>query len=212
MEPPQILRVVLTGGPCAGKTTALARVHEHVESHGLKVYRVPEASTTLLAGGVEVKGAPLSHMVSFQRGIVRLQLALESAFYAFARTAGRRALLLCDRGVVDGAAYLPREAWEQLLADEGLDEIELRERRYTAVVHLVTAARGVEASYGTHSNAVRYEDALGARDVDERLQQAWRGHPRHCVIDTHPDFEAKMARIVRVVSELVGVPAEPRTK
>jgi hypothetical protein len=199
-------RIVLTGGPCAGKSTALARVHAHLEAHGLKVYRVPEAATLILSGGVEVKDAPLEYMLSFQRGIVRVQLALEAAFDGFARTAGARAVLLCDRGVMDGAAYLPGEAWAELLAGEGLDEADLCERRYTAVIHLVTAAHGVEDSYGTHTNAVRYEDVAGARDVDQRLQLVWRGHPRLRVIETHPDFEVKMRRVVAVASELVGVP------
>lgn len=206
MSASPIPRIVLTGGPCAGKSTALARVQAHLEAHGLKVYRVPEAATLLLSGGVVVKDAPLPYMMSFQRGIVRVQLALEDAFDGFARTAGQRAVLLCDRGVLDGAAYLPGKAWQELLAGEGLAEAELCERRYTAVIHLVTAAQGVEGSYGTHTNAVRYEDVAGARDVDRRLQLVWRRHPRLRVIEAHPDFEVKMRRVVAVASELAGVP------
>jgi thymidylate kinase len=206
MDAPTIPRIVLTGGPCAGKSSALARVHAHLEAHGLSVYRVPEASTLLLSGGIRVKDAPLAHMVSFQVGIVRVQLALESAFDTFARAAGRPAVLLCDRGVIDGAAYLPRASWEDLLRGEGLDEVELRERRYTAVVHLVTAAYGAEGAYGTLSNAVRYEDVEGARAVDLRLREAWRGHPRLCVIDNATDFEVKLRRVVAAVSHIVGVP------
>lgn len=211
MNPPAIDRIVLTGGPCAGKSTALVRVQQHLEMHGVKVYRVPEAATLLLGGGILVKDMPLSHMVSFQRGIIRIQLAMEEAFDHYAKTEGRKAVLLCDRGVVDGAAYLPRHVWEELLVEEGLDEVELRERRYTAVVHLVTAAHGLEDRYSTHSNVVRYEDASGARDVDERLRHAWLGHPRLCIIDTHPDFEIKLHRVVCAISDIVGVPM-PRSR
>src|SRR5262249_19051703 len=156
----------------------------------------------LLGGGIVVKEAPLSHLVTFQRGVVRVQMALEDAFTSFARTAGRPAVLLCDRGVLDGAAYLPDHAWHELLAAEGIDEAVLREGRYDAVVHLVTAAHGVEGSYDTQSNAVRYEDAAGAREVCDRLRRAWLGHPRLCVIDTHPDFEVKMHRVVCAVSDV----------
>lgn len=205
MIPPAISRIVLTGGPCAGKSTAIARLRAHLLAHDVEVYCVPEASTMLLDGGIRVKERPLEQMISFQRGIVRVQLALEDAFVTFARSVGRKAVLLCDRGVVDGAAYLPRQAWLDLLTSEGLDEVELRERRYDAVIHLVTAAHGVEGSYGTQGNATRYEDAVGARDVDDRLRNAWLGHPRLCIIGTHPDFEVKMTRVVRAVSDIVGV-------
>ena len=42
---PDIKRIVLTGGPCAGKTTALVRVIEHFNNLGFKVFCVPEVPT-----------------------------------------------------------------------------------------------------------------------------------------------------------------------
>src|SRR6478609_2552423 len=113
---PAIHRVVLTGGPCAGKSTALLRVGDWLSSSGLHVFRVPEASTLLLSGGIRVAGQPLAALRTFQRGIVEVQLALERAFFAFAKASGEPTVLLLDRGVPDGAAYLPQEAWADLLA------------------------------------------------------------------------------------------------
>lgn len=49
---------------------------------------------------------------------------------------------MCDRGTLDGAGYLPRALWERVLARLGIDELKLRDARYDAVLHLVTAARG----------------------------------------------------------------------
>lgn len=37
-----IKKIVLTGGPCAGKTTALVKVIEHFSSLGYKVFTIPE--------------------------------------------------------------------------------------------------------------------------------------------------------------------------
>ena len=37
-----IKKIVLTGGPCAGKTTGLVRIIEHFSSLGFKVFTVPE--------------------------------------------------------------------------------------------------------------------------------------------------------------------------
>jgi predicted ATPase len=206
MQPPVIHRIVLTGGPCAGKSTALHRIAGWLRACGIRVYHLPEASTLLLPGGIVVAGAPLEQMVTFQTGIVRVQLALEEAFGSFARAAGRHAVLLCDRGVVDGAAYLPAEGWSRVLLALGLSEGELRTSRYDVVVHMVTAALGAEAFYGTATNVVRYESLEEARQVDERLRQAWRWHPNQRVIDNASDFEGKLRRVVSVVCEVVGVP------
>ena len=46
-----IKRIVLTGGPCAGKTTALVRIIEHFSNLGFKVFTVPEVPTMYSQGG-----------------------------------------------------------------------------------------------------------------------------------------------------------------
>lgn len=42
-----IKKIVLTGGPCAGKTTALVRIIEHFSGLGYKVFTIPEVPTCL---------------------------------------------------------------------------------------------------------------------------------------------------------------------
>jgi predicted ATPase len=46
-----IVRVLMTGGPCAGKTTAIADVKADLTQLGYKVLVVPEAATLLMKGG-----------------------------------------------------------------------------------------------------------------------------------------------------------------
>jgi predicted ATPase len=209
MQPPTIHRIVLTGGPCAGKSTALAHVTDYLAATGLQVCRVPEASTILLSGGAEVAGATPEQWLTFQRGILRVSMALEDAFMALAHRSGRKCVLMCDRGAMDGLGYLGEELWRRLLDETGFEEPSLREHRYNAVIHMVTAAIGAESCYGTRSNAARYETLEEARGVDERLRHAWRGHPRLRIIDNSSDFRGKLHRVLCAVCELVGLP-EPR--
>jgi predicted ATPase len=206
MQPPSIHRIVLTGGPCAGKSTALAHVTDYLVAAGFLVYRVPEASTMLLAGGAVVVGATTEQILTFQRSILRLTLSLEDAFMAIAHRSGRKCVLVCDRGAMDGSAYINEESWRRLLEEAGLEEPFLREHRYDAVIHLVTAAVGAEECYGTLTNAVRYETLEEARGVDERLRHAWRGHPNLRVIDNSTDFHGKLHRVLSAVCEVVGLP------
>ena len=46
-----IVRICLTGGPCAGKTTAIASIKQDLTQLGVKVLVVPEAATQLMKGG-----------------------------------------------------------------------------------------------------------------------------------------------------------------
>ena len=49
----RVYKLVLTGGPCAGKTTGQNRINDFFENLGWKVYRVPETANILLGGGVK---------------------------------------------------------------------------------------------------------------------------------------------------------------
>src|SRR5262245_52118086 len=158
MTPRHILRIVLTGGPCAGKSTALAHIQERLRSFGYRVFCSPEASTLLLGAGAVVAGVPLEQVKTSQRGTVRVSPARQGSLLALARGSSKPAVLICDRGAMDGAAYIPPAVWDELLREMGLGVVELRDQRYDAVIHLVTAAEGAEEFYGTQSNAVRYEN------------------------------------------------------
>ena len=70
--------------------------------------------------------------------------------------AKQEAVILTDRGLMDGSAYMKPECWQTLMDEKGWSEVTLRDRRYDAVIHLVTAANGAEEFYNL-GNAARYE-------------------------------------------------------
>jgi hypothetical protein len=47
-----------------------------------------------------------------------------------------------DRGLMDSLGYVGKEVWDRILESTGWSNIELRDNRYDAVIHLVTAADG----------------------------------------------------------------------
>ena len=113
-----IYRFVVTGGPCAGKTTCLSRMSNFLQDRGFNVYSVPEAATMLFANGASQFTADTDEetAVQFQIVLMRLQMALEDTFTALARAsaAKRPCVILCDRGTMDGSAYLSSEGWQQV--------------------------------------------------------------------------------------------------
>jgi CYTH domain-containing protein len=110
---------------------------------------------------------------------------------------------------MDVSAYLPRDSWAALLDEHGWTAVALRDKRYEAVIHLVTAAEGAEAFYTTENNAVRSETLAEARVLDQRVRDAWVGHPHFRVIVNAVDFAHKVHRVVAAVCQVAGVP-EPR--
>jgi thymidylate kinase len=51
-ENKNIVKIVLTGGPCAGKTTGMSWIQNAFTQMGYAVLFVPETATELISGGV----------------------------------------------------------------------------------------------------------------------------------------------------------------
>ncbi len=87
-----------------------------------------------------------------------MQMYLEDNFIQIAMASDQPTIILCDRGVMDGSAYTEETVWQAILDETGWSTMQLRDRRYEAVLHLVTAAKGAEEFYTNTDNEARYEN------------------------------------------------------
>jgi predicted ATPase len=187
-------RIVLTGGPGAGKTVISSAV---ADAEPARFARVPEAATQVydllqtrwdrldLAGRRDV-----------QRRIYRLQREQEDAL---ARAHPDKILLL-DRGTIDGAAYWP-EGPEDYWRDLGTTaEEELA--RYDAVVWLQTSAALGLYDHDS-SNPCRFEHPEAAIASGNLLKILWGGHPRVYEVAAYPELADKVVAVRAVLGRLV---------
>lgn len=209
-----IRRIVLTGGPCSGKTTGLARLCRMLADHGYKVLVSPESATKLIEAGMTPGELP---WIEFQEEIILDTLAQEERILSIAkryRDKGSKVIILCDRGVMDGEAYVGPEAFAELIGRLGYTHRELCDERYHAVIHMRTAALGAEKFYTLENNKARKETPEEARVIDEKTLTAWTRHSRPRIIDNSADFEDKLRRLFAEVCVIIGdpVPLEKEDK
>jgi len=211
-----VRKIVLTGGPCAGKTTALVRVSEHFTSLGYKVFAVPEVPTLYSQGGWNYLTTNRKFYYEGERAILATQLVLEDWFVRLAETCTLPTLVVCDRGTLDISAYMTPEMWADITAREHTTTEQLCSR-YDAVVHMVSAADGAEQYYNTATNANRYEKAdeeglRTARELDKKIIKAWTIHPHLRIVDNHNDFEYKLSRVINEIANVLGLPKNDELK
>lgn len=177
------MRIVLTGGPGAGKTAVLDMLRHYLCEH---VAILPESAGIVFGGGFPRTREPEVRRAA-QRAIYHVQCELEAAFEA-----GGSNVLLCDRAALDGVAYWPGpdDFWSAV-GTTG----EAMRHRYDVVIHLRVPA---EPHYG-HQNPLRTETAAEARAIDERILEAWNGHPRRVVIDSSDNFIEKARRALDAI-------------
>jgi len=177
-------RVVLTGGPGAGKTAVLELIRlffcEHVKT-------LPEAAG-IVFGGRFPRGDHPPLRQAAQRAIYHIQRELES----IAETENA-AVVLCDRGTVDCAAYWIGSG--DLFSAVGTTRAsELA--RYDAVIHLRTPT---SSQAYNHDNPLRLESIEEAAAIDAQIAAQWSDHPRRFVVEPTEDFLHKAAKALALL-------------
>jgi hypothetical protein len=186
------MRIVLTGGPGAGKTVVTAALAARFPE---RFARVPEAATQVY-GDLQTRWDLLDLLGrrEVQRRIYRLQREQEDRFTR--EHPGK--ILLLDRGTIDGAAYWPDGAedyWRNLGTDHATELA-----RYDTVIWLETAAT-LGIYDGSASNACRFEDPAGAVASGKLLLELWGPHPNLKHVGAFADVADKLA----AVREALGV-------
>ena len=174
-------RIVLTGGPGGGKTTAADLFRREI---GERVVIVPEAATLIFSGGFPRYTEP-SAVHAAQQAIFHVQRNLEDV--QSARYPDR--ILLCDRGTVDGAAYSSETS--EAFFDNLNTTLEKELARYDGVIFFESAAVGGMDIEG--GNPIRNESLDEAVRLDSRLRELWSQHSRFIVVRHNPSFFKKIS-------------------
>lgn len=182
-------RVVITGGPGAGKTALLGLALRQFCDH---VTFIQEAASIIFKGGFPRRSDRATAVKATQRAIFHTQTELER----LAEDADG-AMTLCDRGTIDGSAYWPGPP-DELFEEVGTTRA-AQLARYHAVIHLRTP----RAHDGYDQNTLRIENAAEAAFLDERIAAAWEGHPRRIFVESQHDFVAKVQAALAAIAAQV---------
>jgi predicted ATPase len=186
------LRIVLTGGPGGGKTTAADLFRREI---GDQVVIVPESATTLFAGGFP-RVADVAARCSVQRAIFEVQRSLED----IQASEFPDRVLLCDRGTVDGGAYWPDGPDGYFEAMGTTHEAELA--RYDVVVFFESAAvADIEVEGGNRYRTETTEEAVA---LDERLRTLWTPHPRFHLVEHDESFLRKITAGLTILERVLA--------
>lgn len=180
----RFLKICLTGGPSAGKTSVIDILKREFSEDALCA---PEAASILYRGGF-----PRSHdsnaIRAAQRAIYRIQVEMESIL----ESSMKQPLMICDRGTLDHPAYWPLDStmsFFEAVNSSLQNEID----RYDFVIHLQTSRH----DYG--QDAVRIESLEEALELDARIEAAWRAHPRRIQISSQLHFHQKLDQVFQAI-------------
>ena len=199
--------IVLTGGPCAGKTTTIAKVKEDLESLGYHVLLLNECATEIINGGIRPFGDNQVSVFDFQNEILNLQIFKEKRYLDIISKLPEDAkcIILSDRGIMDSKAYLGSELFTKLLEKNNLKEEDLGQQ-YDMVIHLVTVAANNQNKYNNSTNSARFEEDIDeVLDLDRRTNEVWQKHKNLKRVEATGTIEEKIEKVISIIHEYLEI-------
>lgn len=193
-----IKKIVLTGGPSAGKSSSLEFIHRYYSNLGYKVYIVSETATELMNSGIIPNQNNLS-IVEFQDIIFKYQLFKENLVLNIVNNNNfLNNIIIFDRGVIDNKAYIKDEEFEMILKKYNYSENDLL-ARYDLIIHLETGAKS--NYYRIDNNSCRKENVDLAIKLDNLTYKAWQNHNNLVKIECYDNFYDKQNQIINVIDK-----------
>ena len=188
-------KILLSGGPCGGKTQGADYIREKLTELGFDVFLVKESAELLLS-----KGANRNNSFDFQMDIAQNQLYLELEAEKKAKKE-KNPVIICDRGLMDGKVYLSDEDFIKFKNKLKLNDVGLRDR-YDAVFHMDSTGN----SDYYQLNGVRNENSDEADNLNSLSLKAWCGNPHYRFIPVCQTFQEKLDILLSEVKAFLGVP------
>ena len=201
-----VKRIVLTGGPCAGKTTVLSKIESFLLKKGYKVFIVRESATELIASGITPHEDGVG-MLNFQKLILLYQYHKEEIYNKALEYINDDVVIIYDRALLDNRAYINNFQFDLILNELSLeigkkiDEFDILSR-YDMVIHLETSAVG--KGYNLQNNVARYESQNDAILLDVETKNSWCMHDNFHVINSTDNFDDKVSSVINLIDDFIS--------
>jgi thymidylate kinase len=203
-----MLKVCLTGGPSTGKTSVINSINNYFSNLGYNVIIVPETATSFIASGIRPFGNNSINPIDFQKLVLENQIKNEEIADKAAKLLGDNSIIICDRGTLDGIAYVTESEWNEVLNSESLVDRDLL-MNYDAILYMVSKPE----LFTKENNASRYEqDANEAIEKGKKVLKSYLSHDNLRVIQPREDIKDKENEVINIIANMLCLPTRIRNQ
>lgn len=202
-----MLKVCLTGGPSTGKTSVINAINKHFSSLGYNVIIAPETATSFIQSGIRPFGDNALPSIEFQRLVIQNQLHNEKICEKASEVLGKdKSIIICDRGALDGIAYVNEQEWKSILEKEGIHPRDLL-TSYDVVLYML----GKSEIFTTENNKSRYESSADeALEKGKKVLKSYLSHDNLRVIQPREDIKDKELEVINIIANMLKLPTRVR--
>ena len=198
----QIYKIVLTGGPCAGKTTILNAVNKYLKQENIPFVTIPETATELIINGIKPS---IMSAYDFQDIVIKRQLAKEQdaeEYFQNHFVNYDKCVIIYDRGIFDNAAYMDDVGFQKLLSKYELKSI-AKIDKYDLVLDLLSVASCKKEAYNL-DNEARTETVSEAEILDTKTSNAWASHHNIKLLSSKVSIEEETNVVIDNINNVLN--------
>lgn len=195
-------KIVFTGGPSAGKTKVIENLRNYYNRLGYNVFVISETSTELIKVGFKWWDNSIETNI-YQRLIFKYQLDKENNIIkAIENSNIKNVIILLDRGLMDGKAYMDSNDFISMVSGYGFLEKNIYSR-YDAVFYLESVSIEFPELFSNENNEARKSNVEQAKVFDRKVKQIWEKHNTFIEVKACKTFEEKYNNILKYVSNII---------
>lgn len=197
-----VKRIVLTGGPCGGKTTAIKEIRKKFENENYVVLNINETATEIMQMGIKPFGDNSISMYEFQKYVFSEQLQNEQMLEKYIKeNSNKNIIALYDRCIIDNKSYVSTDEFNKLMNEFNINEKEYI-NRFDLFIHMVSAAIGTN-EYTLSNNEARSESKIEAKEKDDKIKECYKDVPNHFIADNSTDFNDKVDKVINLIENIL---------
>lgn len=205
----EVYKIVLTGGPCAGKTQIFKFLEEKLKENGYYVITINETARGNMKNSI-IPDQDREHTLMFQWIVLNEQKTKEENAKIYANRIKNEdneiikdkkgIIILHDRAIMDNRAYLSLNDYEDLLKKFNYQEINLIDS-YDFVINLVSLATTNKELYVNDTE--RKESVKEAEHEDLLTSNAWMLHHNLVSIKATPNLLEKANIVLKYIDDFL---------
>ena len=167
-----MIKIVFTGGPCAGKTKIINNIIPRLKELGFNIIFIDETARNLINDGIIPK-KDYNYTLKFQDAILKIQNNKEMVHESFADS---NTIVIYDRAIFDNRAYLENDDdFKKMLKENNIPYLNTLDK-YDLVINLVSLSAYEIKNYKYEKDEERQENIEDAKLLDSKTSDAWVKH------------------------------------
>lgn len=194
------IKILITGGACAGKSSSLKHIRKIFFEQGYNVYIVNEMPTILITNGVNPQNIGSLNFLKF---MVKAQIEIQKRYEEIVLNSKKeKNIIIFDGCPLDAMKFISKELFNEIIYKLGISYKQIL-KSYDGIIHLEPVAKKFPELYTTKNNIARANNEKLSIERDNKLFYAYKEHPRRKVVESYEDFDKKMEYVIQSVNEII---------